>query len=169
MAHGVEKMINRKVKGKDIHDCHGHPCGPSGRFFCCQEAVEPHREHVIVEIAHFAPWPNSLGARGTFWVSLSPTTHLRRQQPWRQYVWGDQSGALGCGRGPSAPVGLNGAMGGSRGRQTPPFWRRVDPRGRSGPLPPTGYQTYQKTAPGPGGDGGALGAVWFGRSGLYIS
>ena len=33
MAHGVEKMINRKVKGKDIHDCHGHPCGPSGRFF----------------------------------------------------------------------------------------------------------------------------------------
>ena len=128
-------MINRKVKGKDIHDCHGHPCGPSGRFFCCQEAVEPHREHVIVEIAHFAPWPNSLGARGTFWVSLSPTTHLRRQ-PWRQYVWGDQSGALGCGRGPSAPVGLNSPMGGSRGRQTAPFSRRGDPQGRSGPPPP---------------------------------
>ena len=29
----VEKVINRKLKGNNIHDCHGHPCGQCGRFF----------------------------------------------------------------------------------------------------------------------------------------
>ena len=32
-AQGVEKVINRKLKGNNIHDCHGHPCGQCGRFF----------------------------------------------------------------------------------------------------------------------------------------
>ena len=29
----VEKVMSRKLKGNNIHDCHGHPCGQCGRFF----------------------------------------------------------------------------------------------------------------------------------------